>query len=332
MQDQGRADFDIMIVAQTGRLTYEAVLFAASLRASAPGFTGTLYIAEPQPGALWPRDPRVRDKDARALLEDLGAVFLPFENRHFGARYPHGNKVEALAAMPEGRPFVFFDTDTLVTGPLDAVPFDFNRPSASMQRTNTWPEETLYGPSRGEIWRALYDRFDIPFAPTLDEAHPDGHWEHYLYFNAGWFFGPCPRRFHASMIEIMTAVESGDIPELVGQTFDPWLDQVALPLTIARLGGGRPGTDLAGLDGDITTHWRALPLLYAKASPRTLAVLEAVTRPNKVKKVLKTYEPFKRMIYQRRGDRVRALFDQSNLPKREKVLRNRIKRQNLWMR
>ena len=134
------------------------------------------------------------------------------------------------------------------------------------------------------------------------------------------------------MIEIMTGVESGAIPEVVGQTFDPWLDQIALPLTIARLGGGRPGPELAGLDGDITVHWRALPLLYAKASNHTLAVLEDVTRPNKIKRVLKAYEPFKRMIYQRRGDRVRALFDQSNLPKREKALRNRIKRQNLWMR
>ena len=45
-------EFDIVIVAQAGRLTYEAVLFAASLRHSAPDFAGRLLVAEPQPGPL----------------------------------------------------------------------------------------------------------------------------------------------------------------------------------------------------------------------------------------------------------------------------------------
>ena len=49
--------FDILIVAQSGRLTYEAVLFAASLRHHAPNFDGSLYVAEPLPCALWPNDP-----------------------------------------------------------------------------------------------------------------------------------------------------------------------------------------------------------------------------------------------------------------------------------
>ena len=47
--------FDVVIVAQAGRLTYEAVLFAASLRHFAPDFKGRLIVAEPQPGPLWPR-------------------------------------------------------------------------------------------------------------------------------------------------------------------------------------------------------------------------------------------------------------------------------------
>ena len=54
--------------------------------------------------------------------------------------------------------------------------------------------------------------------------------------------------------------------ELASQSLDPWLDQVALPLVIHSYGGGRPGPELAGLDGAITTHYRALPLLYARES------------------------------------------------------------------
>ena len=48
--------------------------------------------------------------------------------------------------------------------------------------------------------------------------------------------------------------------------------------------------------------------------------------------MLKTYEPMKRMIYQGRGEKVRALFDQANLPRREQAIRNRIKSEGLWMR
>ncbi|MBT8458252.1 MAG: hypothetical protein KJN60_01120, partial [Boseongicola sp.] len=98
------------------------------------------------------------------------------------------------------------------------------------------------------------------------------------------------------------------------------------------LGGGRPDEGLIGLDGDITNHWRALPLFYARASDEQLAFLEDLTRPNKIKRVLKAYEPFRRIIYQGRGTRVRALFDQNDLPAKEQSIRARIKRNRLWMR
>ena len=177
MTETDTGAFDILIVAQSGRLTYEAVLFAASLRHHAPDFAGKLYIAEPRPGPLWPKDTMIDDEAARDLLTALGVTFLPFDNRHFGASYPHGNKIEALAALPAGRPFVFFDTDTLITGPIDRVPFDFDRPSASMEREATWPEPPLYGPGYDGIWRALYKRFDIDIEPTLDLDEPFDHWQ-----------------------------------------------------------------------------------------------------------------------------------------------------------
>ena len=48
--------------------------------------------------------------------------------------------------------------------------------------------------------------------------------------------------------------------------------------------------------------------------------------------MLKRYEPFRRMIYQGRGEKVRQLFDRDALPKREQAIRNRIKSERLWMR
>jgi hypothetical protein len=324
--------FNIMVVGQNGRLQYEALLFAASLRHSDPGFKGRLIVAEPQPGPRWNSDPRIGNSDLRALLERMGAEILPFESRHFGEEYPYGNKIEGLAALPEGEPFVFFDTDTLVTGPLSQVAFDFNRPSASMRREGTWPEPPLYGPGYGAIWKSLYDRFGLDFESSLDLSQPDEYWRRYLYFNAGWFFYRCPREFGARFLDYALSVQGDPPEELASQSLDPWLDQAVLPLVIHSFGGGRPGPELNGLDGEITCHWRALPLLYARESDRVVEVLESVAAPNKVKKLLKLYDPFRRMVFQGRGHKVRALFDRDDLPPREKAIRRRIKQEGFWMR
>ena len=326
-----RQHFNILAVAQSGRLQYEAILLAASLRACDPDFPGTLYLAEPLPGPLWPTDPRIIHGPTRALLTDLGAEFLPFESRHFGAAYPQGNKIEALAALPD-EPFLFLDTDTMITGSFADVAFDFARPSASMRREGTWPQIELYGPGYGATWKSLYDRFGLEFASSLDLRQPDEHWERYLYFNAGWFFHESPRTFGRRFTEYATVIRDDPPPELVCQTLYPWLDQIALPLVIHSLGGGRPGAGLAGLDGGVTCHWRTLPLLYARESDHAVSVLETVAAPNPVKKLLRESEAFKRLVYQGKGHEIRALFDRDHLPRREQVLRNTIKRAGLWLR
>jgi hypothetical protein len=323
---------NILIVAQGGRLQYEAVLFAASLRAADPDYGGTLYVAEPQPGPKWNDDPRIMGEPTRNLLTELGATIVPFDSQVFGSSYPHGNKIEALKVLPAGEPFVFFDTDTLVLSPLSDVNFDFERPSASMKRSNTWPEIELYGPGYGQIWKSLYDRFGLDYQSSLDLSHPDEYWQRYMYFNAGWFYGADPAKFGALFTEYASAIRDDPPEELVCQTLDPWLDQVTLPLVIHALGGGRPGPELDGLDGDVTCHWRVLPLLYARENDRVVSTLETLTAPNKIKKVLKEHDAFKRMIFQGRGQRVRDLFHQDNLPRKEAAIRNKIKKNKLWMR
>lgn len=327
-----KADFNILIIAQGGRLQYEAVIFAASLRDRSPGFRGRLFVAEPQPGPLWPNDPRFKDDETRALLTDLGAEILPFESRHFGHAYPYGNKIEALFALPEGEPFVFFDTDTLITGELAKVPFDFTRPTASLRREGTWPQPELYGPGYADIWKSLYTRFGLDFETSLDRTQPDEYWQRYLYFNAGFFFYTCPHVFGRRFLDYALTIRDDGPPELICQPLDPWLDQVALPLVIHALGGGRDTLPEGLLDGSVSCHYRTLPLLYARESDHAVAVLEQIAAPNRIKKLLKEYEPAKRMIYQGRGAKARALFDRNDLPRREQVIRNTLKRNGYWMR
>ena len=330
MTERGRSgQFNILIVGQAGRVGYEALLFAASLRARSPGFAGRLIVAEPQPGPLWPDDPRMPDEVTEALRR-LGAEVIPFESRHFGAAYPQGNKIEGLATLPEGAPFVFFDSDTLVTGELRDIAVD--RPTASMRREGTWPVPVPGWPGHEATWRSLYDRFGLDLAPTLDPARPEGDWQRYLYFNAGWFTGADPAGFGARFLETALAIRDDPPPALQGQPLDPWLDQVALPLVIHALGGGRPGPELAGLDGALTCHYRTFPLLYARESDRVVEVLEEVAAPNRLKKVLKAHEPIRRMVYQGQGREVRALFDRAALPAEERSIRQRLRAAGFWMR
>lgn len=332
MSDAGAAltDLNIMIVGQSGRLQYEALIFAASLAAKSPG-TPRLFVCEPQPGPLWPKDPTM-SPEVRAALEDLGATILPFESRHFGDAYPYGNKIEALLALPEGVPFVFFDSDTLILDSLTRVPFDFDRPGASLRVEGTWPQVELYGPGYSAIWKSLYDKFRLDFEASLDLTQPDEFWRRYLYFNAGYFFYRCPRVFGQRFLDYALAIRDDPPRELIGQQMTPWLDQVALPLVISSFGGGRDALPSGLLDGEVSCHYRVLPLLYARESDRVVEVLEEITGPQKIKRVLKGHDPMKRMIYQGRGHKVRALFDRANLPRKEQAIRNRIKREGFWMR
>ena len=326
-----RRPFNIMIVGQAGRLQYEALILAASLRASAPGFAGRLIVAEPQPGPLWPGDPRL-PAPFRAALAEHGAEIAPFESRHFGAAYPQGNKIEGLAVLPPGEPFLFLDTDTLILSEIGDVGFDFARPAASMRREGTWPVEDVYWPGYGATWKSLYDRFGLDFASSLDLSQPDEYWRRYLYFNAGWFFGADPAVFGARFLDWAVAVRDDPPPELALQPLDPWLDQVVLPLVVHSLGGGRPGPELAGLDGAVTCHYRTFPLLYARESDRAVAVLEAVTAPKPVRALLKDYPAVRKMVYQGGGRQARAMFDRAALPRREQAIRNRLRQAGLWLR
>lgn len=323
--------FNIIAVAQAGRLGFEALLLVASLRASNLNFNGRVLLAEPMQGRLWPNDPRIPEGPLRAALIALGAEFVPFVSREFGSPYPNGNKIECLAAMPD-EPFLFLDTDTLITGDLASVGFDFSKPSASMQREGTWPTIELYGPGYLETWKALYDLVGLDITATIDTAQPDEYWQRYMYFNAGWFFGASAPELGKRFLDYACAVRDRTPPAVVVQDLYPWLDQIALPLVIHSFGGGRPSAALAGLDGDISCHYRLLPMLYARASDRVVAMLEQVAMQPDLRRILRDHEPIRKMVYQNKGRKARALFDRNDLPRREQGIRKLLRAEGLWMR
>jgi hypothetical protein len=201
-----------------------------------------------------------------------------------------------------------------------------------MRREGTWPEPQLYKGGYAEIWGALYDRFGLDLASSLDPSQPQDYWQRYLYFNAGWFFHQSPKVFGEHFLSYARSIRDNIPPALAAQSLDPWLDQIALPLVIHALGGGRPGPELGGLDGDITCHYRNLPLLYARESDRVVDVLEEVAGQKELRRLLRDYEPARLMIYQNRGRKAREMFDRDDLPRREQAIRAALKRADLWLR
>jgi len=325
--------FNVFAIIQGGRLQYEAIAFAATFRHKHPNFKGRLIFGEPQHTENWAYDPTIDNDDVRRILESFDAEIIPFENRVFGSDYPYGNKIVGLTALPKGEPFVFFDTDTLFTGRLNEVDFDFDRPAASMRRTNTWPEIDLYGPGYAETWKSLYDKFGLDFDASLDMTKPDEYWERYMYFNAGWFFYKCPHEFADHFLHYATEIMRDPPYEVCTQEFNPWLDQVALPLVISKLGGGRPTESQLQLDGKVACHYRTLPLLYARESDEAIEALERAVSPNKIKKVVKKSEAYRKIVFQQKGrEIIREMFDQDNLPRKEQAIRQKIKKRNLWLR
>ncbi|WP_410218096.1 hypothetical protein [Paracoccus sp. (in: a-proteobacteria)] len=332
MASQCNVTPNLLIVAQAGRLEYEAVICLASLRQNVPDWSGRIIVAEPRPEGAWAGHEVAISSPCRDLIEALGGTILPFTARHFGASYPQGNKIEALALLPQQQPFLFLDTDTLIKGPLDQVAFDFERPSASMRREGTWPQPPLYGPGHGAIWQSIYDRFGLEFPSSLDLSQPDEHWERYLYFNAGWFFGADPAVFGQRFLGWALALRDAPHDELACQIMDPWLDQIVLPLVIHSLGGGRPGPELEGMDGDITCHYRKLPLLYARENEHTMAVLENAISAKEIRRVLREWEPARRLVYQEKGrQKVRPMFSDLTKPLPEKQVRNQLKVKGWWL-
>jgi hypothetical protein len=320
---------NILIVAQDGRLQYEALLLAASLRHFAPNKGLRLFVAEPQAGPLWPDNPRMTRPAIRRELRALGAEIVPLHNRHWGGRYPHGNKIEALSLLPAGEGFLFLDTDTLVTGDLTGL--DCARPTASVRVEPTWPRISLYGPDFAAIWGALYDRFALDMVGTLDQRFAPDDWRRYLYFNAGWIMGPCPQALGARMTEYALSIER-DVPTAVAtQTLYPWLDQIVLPLAITALGGGRPVPD-TGLDGALTLHYRALPVVYAAAPNTTVDLLEHVTGAAHLWDIFNQYVSFRRMIFKGEGRVLRAKVDRDALPWTYGALQRMIRDLGHWVR
>lgn len=306
----------------------EALILLASVRARDPD--RPVVFATPEPGPNWP-EAQALDRETETALTEMGADVRRFAPRHFGAQYPYGLKIEGLQVLDPHAPFVFVDTDTLILSPMDQVPFDFSRPSASLRRGPTWPKPQDNGPDIHDIWQSLYDRFGLDFPASQDQRYPRADWRRYLYFNAGFWYYHDASAFFERFLGFALSVRSDPPPELAGQSLDPWLDQVVLPLVVHDLNGARDALPPGLIDGTVTCHWRTLPLFYAQASEGAITFLESICAPNRIKKLLKRHPAAHRMIYRGEGRKLRELYADRDF-ETERDLRKALKSDGFWIR
>ena len=321
-----------MLVGQNGRLEFEVILFLASLRANSPKFAGQVFIAEPRFNQAWTNNPMIRSQHTRNLIAELGAEFIAFDNKVFGESYPYGNKIECLTALPNDKPFLFFDSDTLILDELCDVPFDFSRPTASLRCTATWPQPLGPGHHYADIWKDCYDICGVDYPSSLDKQFSAQDWRRYLYFNASFFFHENPTKFGARFLEFAQRIKTSTRPRITRQSLDPWLDQVVLPMVIHSFGGGKHTLARGWLDAKTSCHYRRIPLLYAREDDRVIAKLEQLADQSNIRARLSQHPAFQRMIYQKQGRRLRGMIDRSHQPISEVALRHKLKALGYWIR
>ena len=163
----------------------------------------------------------------------------------------------------------------------------------------------------------------------------DGRWELHgeggrTFVNPNRPIPPVTQAIHHILDE-----EVADAPQWIDvarQSLDPWLDQIVLPLVIHSFGGGRPGAGLAGLDGDVTWHYRNLPLLYARSPRRAIDEFEAIAALPEIAPLLSGWTAAERLIRAGQGRAtVRPMFADYPPHAPERGIRKRLKQAELWL-
>ncbi|MDG4649829.1 hypothetical protein P6F26_15395 [Roseibacterium sp. SDUM158017] len=223
----GAARLSVLFVADSDRLETQSWFLAASLAQVHEGRAHRMlaYVS----AARMPKVSRVTRDLYEACGVDLRLLPDPPDWRR---PYPHGNKLVAAADLRDTPRAVFLDTDMVCLGPLDALAeLPDDTVAAAPEGVATWGGE-------GDRWARAYAHFGLPLPQERIRLLRGRKREFVPYFNAGLVAFPDTSRtdgaprFAERWIE--TAVDFDRTCSIGGKR--PWLDQITLPLTLARFG------------------------------------------------------------------------------------------------
>ncbi|MGP1355035.1 hypothetical protein [Roseicyclus sp.] len=214
-------DLSVLFVADGERLEMQSWLLAVSLAVAHEGGPRPRFFAYATPARLPDVAPLTRD-----LYDACGVELRPLPAPPaWRAAYPHGNKMVAAADARGTARAVFLDTDMVCTAPLTAMAsLPPDTVAAAPEGLPTWGAE-------GDRWARAYAHFGLPMPETRVRLLRGRRRESPPYFNAGFVAFP-EGDFATRWIE--TALDFDHNCAIAGKR--PWLDQISLPLTLARYG------------------------------------------------------------------------------------------------
>ncbi len=204
-----------VFVTHGGPLEAKSALLAASL--------GEYYI----PKKLFTRIMMPEERwgalgeDTVALFHDIGVEMQAGENE-IDLNYPHGNKITSMRGL-DG-PCIFLDSDMLMMAPF-TWHYCLNADAALK------PADLDTFSAGGGSWARVWDAFGMEIPPKTWKATLSQE-KMRPYFNAGFISVKNGNAFSEVWLEV-----AREIDQEVGITNKrPWLDQIALPVALKKLG------------------------------------------------------------------------------------------------
>lgn len=205
----------LVFVVHGGPLEAKSALLAASL--AQYYLPGKIVARVMEPEARW----GALSPEATALFDGLGIPLVPAENR-VDPDYPHGNKVAAMEGI--SGPAVFLDSDMLLMCPFSWHPELGADVAAKPADIDTFSRG-------GGSWSRVWQLFNLE-TPAKSFTSTASREAMRPYFNAGFIAVRDGDAFARMWVETVRRIDAE--PRILNKR--PWVDQIALPVTAARLG------------------------------------------------------------------------------------------------
>lgn len=279
---------NVTFVAQGGRIGYQALLCAASIRNFHPASDVRIFVCIPKNTKKWKTDPSVTDSDVLAGFDRYGCNVVTIDNTQWGSKYPHANKFYSILALPPDEPFVFLDSDTVLVSELSDAALNLHHP-ALKPGGFSWPQMTA-DRSIGETWRQLYRFYGLDPEPFHDPERPDTHHRCYPYYNAGVVYFEQAGAFANRWIGMARELALKKPPLMEGQEMFPFLDQITLPVALASF--GVPRAETCDEIHDLVVHYHS-PFFLQVRHPEAAVVFEELKKDEPLVSALQHDEAFR---------------------------------------
>ncbi len=205
-------------ICQHGELEIKSALLAASLKYFLQG-QYQLIAALPTPATRW----NTPSQQTLEFLQQLGVQCVEIQN-YIADDYPIGNKVSALAIPANSENSIFLDSDLLLLQAWNPAQHFNNAPFCAK------PADLATFGQDLETWQAVYQLFNLPF-PHQRVVSTVSRQMMLPYFNAGFIAIQNGLKFAETWLDSCQQIEAATHIN----NKRPWLDQIALPITAARL-------------------------------------------------------------------------------------------------